>query len=364
MKYILNAFSSFFIIIVIGACYRIVSEYFGFPAPNRILWLRITYYFSMAVIFIMLNLALGKVSKNKAKPIRFSLKVLLGSFVVAILTALVGQKISLAIREQKMNDLRSYLACGKSNCDEDEPHSSQTDDQAYLEKGRQMIQAITKSGLCGSFVNKDGGMIEKLNFVQDNNVDVEGMVTYRWKYLFDDNKVLILSDKAILELQIVKDKLIGVDHWLKGNEFQKQDDANDCHTKAFTQETIMELAGDICYAEAVKLHKPTKIRRAEKKYLQCCNMGNSRSCNSYGIILNGLKQDPEAANTYFTKSCTMGYAIACVNLADQQTYQGNHEKAMALHKQACKKGHQVSCMRSEPEGYELMLPDSAPQMNE
>ncbi len=49
----------------------------------------------------------------------------------------------------------------------------------------------------------------------------------------------------------------------------------------------------------------------------------------------------------------MGYGSGCSNLAQMQAQSGHHDRAVELHKEACDKGFRVSCLKADPEGYEL-----------
>jgi TPR repeat protein len=90
--------------------------------------------------------------------------------------------------------------------------------------------------------------------------------------------------------------------------------------------------------------------KAKAFYEKACKLGNGIGCFNLGNVYRvgeGMKPDPEAAKTWFAKSCDMDTAKGCTELAIMLYEAHDAGKALELMEKACKLGSDVACKNAQ-----------------
>ena len=202
--------------------------------------------------------------------------------------------------------------------------------------------------LCGEFV-AGSGIYKKFVFGDKNSVTIHASgLEFPTTYFVLENIVFIKTEKGFLKLLIESSTLLtGKDTWTKGNSYSRENDPKkSCLHYALSSSEQTEMTHQICRMAAIVLQKKGKLKEAAEKYLQCCNSGDSVSCNKYGLLKAMLWNDQKTALKYYEKACSMGYGGGCSNLATYEKRKGNLKKAKKLYEKACSMDFKRACLEA------------------
>lgn len=234
------------------------------------------------------------------------------------------------------------------------PNSSMAKD--YRIEAQAVAETIKEARLCGPYIaDADSSLIDKLTFKARNVVEtaISGL-TDHLPYLIRGDQVVIRGSKTYFRLVIGVNELKGQDRWTEGVRFIKESgQAETCSDYELDEAYLATLGAELCHADGVILQRQGQFDTAVDQYLACCRRESAISCNHYAVLKKLIARDDETASDYFRRACDLGYGGACGNLAQMQTKSGNHDRAIALHQEACDKGFRDSCFKATPDGYEI-----------
>ena len=223
-----------------------------------------------------------------------------------------------------------------------------SDENAQEPSVENAIQDSQRRQLCGEFV-AGSGIYEKFVFGDKNSVTIHASgLEFPTTYFIIENIAYINTDKGFLKLLIKSPTLlIGNDAWTKDNSYSRENaPRKSCLPYTLSSSEKAELAHQICQMAAIELKSKGKFKEAAEKFLQCCNLGDPVSCNSYGILKAMLWNDQKTALRYYEKACSMGYGGGCSNLATYEKRKGNLKKAKKLYEKACSMGFKSACLEA------------------
>lgn len=199
---------------------------------------------------------------------------------------------------------------------------------------------------CGEF-EADSGLFSKFVFGDRSEVtQVMSIMEIPTRYFVRDKSIYIKTDKGFLELEIADaTTLVGQDTWTKGHAYHRATEpAAPCEPYILSEEARLDVQNLYCFMTGMELQGESRFKEAAQRYLECCDAGYAEGCNHFGVLKQLIFQDLGIARRYFRKACDMGFGGGCSNLAYIAKQKGDPRHAKELYEEACKKGHEASCL--------------------